>query len=263
MRLVEVENKENHAYLLPIGDLHCGSSQSDLEKFEGYLKWAREEKSYIFLMGDLYDVVTKDGVSDLFDCSMNLQDAKHYLRDRLKPVRELIIGAIIGNHEQRLMRYAHCDLIEDLCDDLEVPYCRFSAVVRMRLGHTPRKVGGKEWDSTRVNYAGYFHHTTGGGATVGGKLNRVAKLSELVEGMDFLVGAHNHLEAGAPIDRYRLHTESNGTAILKADKVFLVDSGSFLRWDGSYAEEKQLPPSHTGCPRIRLDGVRKDVHVSQ
>jgi hypothetical protein len=263
MKLVEVEDKRNFCYLLPLGDLHCGSPQSDLTKFEGYLKWAREEQAHLFLMGDLYDSVVIGGVSSPFGAMMGLREAKHYLRDRLRPVKDLIAGMIIGNHEMRLVRFADCDLIEDLCDDLGVPYCGFSAVLRIRVGHAKRHIGAKEWDATRINYVGYLHHTTGGGATPGGKLNRVHKLSDIYEGADFLVGAHNHLEAAAPVDRYRLHTAANGEATLKADKVFLIDSGSFLNWDGSYAEEMMLPPSHTGCPRIRLDGLRHDVHVSE
>lgn len=263
MRLIEVEDKRNACYLLPFGDLHTGSPQADLAKFEGYLRWARKEKAHLFGMGDLYDMVTLGDVSSPFGASMSLRECKKYLKDRLRPVKDLIIGMIIGNHEQRLVRYADCDLIEDLCDDLGVPYCGFSAVIRMRMGHTPRKDRGEPYDSTRVNYLIYAHHTTGGGATVGGKLNRVAKLSELFEGADCYIGAHNHLEAAAPIDRYRVHTDASGKATLKADKVFLVDSGSFLSWDGSYAEQKGLPPSHTGCPRIRLDGCRKDIHVSE
>jgi hypothetical protein len=91
----------------------------------------------------------------------------------------------------------------------------------------------------------------------------VYKLTDLFEGADFLVGAHNHLEAAAPIDRYRLHATGEGKSVLKSDKVFLIDSGSFLNWDGSYAEQMGLPPGHTGCPRIRLDGLRHDVHVSE
>ena len=263
MRLVEVEDKRNFCYVLPLGDLHLGSPQTDLAKFEGYLQWAKKERAHIICMGDLYDTVTIGGVSSPFGASMTLRDAKHYLKDRLRPVKDLIDAMIIGNHEMRLVRFADCDLIEDLCDDLGVPYAGFSAVMRYRLGHNPRKVKGEVYDSTRINYTLYCHHTTGGGATPGGKLNRVAKLAEIFEGADALIGAHNHMESGTPIDRWRLHTDSSGEARLKSDKVFLVDSGSFLGWEGSYAEEKALPPTHCGCPRIRLDGVRKDIHVSE
>lgn len=263
MRLIEASDNRNFCYLLPIGDLHTGSPQSDLAKFEGYLKWAKEERAYIFGMGDLFDTVVIGGVSSPFGATMGLRDAKHYLRDRLRPVKDLILGMILGNHEARLVKYADCDLIEDLCDDLGVPYCGFSAVVRMGVGHNARHQAGGVTTRSRIGYTGYFHHTTGGGSTPGGKLNRVYKLSDIFEGADFLVGAHNHLEAAAPIDRYRLHPTSNGKSVLKADKVFLIDSGSFLNWDGSYAEQMGLPPGHTGAPRIRLDGLRHDVHISQ
>jgi hypothetical protein len=234
-----------------------------LEKFEEYLKWARREKAHIVIMGDIFDTVVIGGVSSPFGASMGLREAKKYAKDRLGSVKDLIDTMIIGNHEMRLVRYADCDLIEDLCDDLGVPYAGFSAVMRYRVGHTPRNIDGKAYDSTRINYTLYCHHTTGGGSTPGGKLNRVAKLAEIFEGADALIGAHNHMEAGVPIDRYRLHTDSSGEARVKADKVFLVDSGSFLSWEGSYAEEKGLPPTHMGAPRIRLDGCRKDIHVSE
>ena len=262
MRLVEIEDKRNSVFLLPIGDLHCGSTQSDLKKFEGYLDWAKSEKAYVFLMGDLYDTVTKDGVSDLFDCNMNLREAKHYLRDRLRPVKDLIVGAIIGNHEQRLVRFAGCDLIEDLCDDLGVPYCGFSSVLHIGVGHNARHRADGDKTCSRISYTAFMHHTTGGGATPGGKLNRVYKLTDLFEGADLLIGAHNHMEIAGTVDRYRLHRTDDGKSILKPDKVFLIDSGSFLNWDGSYAEQMMLPPSHTGAPRIRLDGLRHDIHVS-
>lgn len=256
-----MSDKRPSIYLLPIGDVHVGSPQSDLAKFEGYLAWAKKERAYIFLMGDLYDVATTQGPTSPFECSMPLRECKHYLRDRLMPVKHLILGGIIGNHEQRLIRFANEDLIEDLCDTLGVPYAHFSAVLRLNVG---RKTGdGGKTDTTRVHYTGYCHHTRGGGCTPGGKLNRVYKLSDIFEGSDFLVGAHNHMQAAAPVDKYRLHVSAAGKCTISADKQFLIDAGSFVKWEDSYAEEQGLPPTHCGCPRIRLDGARKDIHVSE
>ena len=264
MRLIEATDKRNAVYLLPIGDVHCGARETDYAKFEGYLDWARREKAYIFLMGDLFDTVVMGGVSSPWEAAMNLRESKKYLRDKLMPVKHLILGGIIGNHEMRLVRYANADLMEDLCADLGVPYAKFSAVLRLNIGHsTGNKLDGGKRETSRIHYVVYAHHTTGGGGTPGGKLNRVAKLSDIFEGADLLIGAHSHMEVAAPIDKYRLHVSASGKATLSADKMFLAYSGSFLKWDESYAEEKMLPPSHCGCPRIRLDGVRKDIHVSQ
>lgn len=263
MRLIEVSDKRNAVYLLPLGDVHAGSNQVDYKKFEGYLDWAKREKAYLFLMGDMFDTVVMGGVSSPFDAAMNLRESKKYLRDRLMPVKHLIIGGIIGNHEMRLMRYANENLMEDLCDQLQVPYAGFSAVLRFNVGHNLISVPTGKSETTRIHYVVYCHHTTGGGGTPGGKLNRVYKLSDIFEGADLLVGAHSHMEVAAPVDKYRLHVSAAGKCTISADKVFMVNSGSFVQWENSYAEEKQLAPTHCGCPRIRLDGVKKDVHVSE
>src|SRR5664280_938311 len=262
MRLIEASDKRNFCYLLPIGDIHAGSPQSDLEKFEGYLKWAKEERAYIFGMGDLFDTVVIGGLSSPFGATMGLRECKKYLKDRLRPVKDLILGMILGNHEARLVKIAECDLIEDLCDDLGIPYCGFSAVLKIGVGHNARHRADGDKTCSRISYTAFMHHTTGGGATPGGKLNRVYKLTDLFEGADLLIGAHNHMEIAGTVDRYRLHRTDDGKSVLKPDKVFIVDSGSFLNWDGSYAEQMMLPPSHTGAPRIRLDGLKHDVHVS-
>jgi hypothetical protein len=261
MRLIEASDKRNAIFLLPLGDVHCGSAQTDYKKFEGYLDWAKRERAYIFLMGDMFDTVVIGGVSSPFDCAMGLRECKKYLKDKLMPVKHLILGGIVGNHEMRLVRYANEDLMEDLCDTLEVPYAHYSAVLRLNVG---RKTGdGGKTDTTRVHYVAYCHHTRGGGGTPGGKLNRVAKLSGIFEGADMLIGAHNHMIVGAPVDKYHLHVSAAGKCTLSADKLFLIDSGSFVKWEDSYAEEQGLEPTHCGCPRIRLDGARHDVHVSE
>lgn len=264
MRLIERTDKRNAAYLLPLGDVHAGAREVDYEKFEGYINWAKREKALIFLMGDMFDTVVMGGVSSPWDACMNLREAKKYLRDRLSPVKHLILGGIIGNHEMRLVRYANADLMEDLCDDLGVPYAKFSAVLRLNIGHSlVNHVDGGKTESSRIHYVVYAHHTTGGGGTPGGKLNRVYKLSDIFEGADLLLGAHSHMQVAAPVDKFRLHVSAAGKCTLSADKMFLANSGSFLKWDESYAEEKMLSPSHCGCPRIRLDGVKKDIHISQ
>ncbi len=45
-------------------------------------------------------------------------------------------------------------------------------------------------------------------------------------------------------------------------RQLLIDSGSYLGWDDNYSEAKMLPPVKIGSPRIRIDGKKKDTHVS-
>jgi len=247
-------------YLLPIGDTHFGSINSEIEKVKGFINWAKKEKAYIFLMGDIFDVATIDSKTSPFQQSMTLNEAIELACEIFEPVKEQIIGGIVGNHEIRLTKYAGFDIMQNFCKILDIKYCGYSAVIRFRTGHINRKSG---LISPRVEYIFYAHHTTGGGNTVGGKLNRIEKLRQIFEGADCYLGGHNHFEGMGKIVVAYLSKSGNGRGRINYRKIYFVDTGSFLGYDGSYAEERMLMPATTGCPRIRMNGHQKDLHVSQ
>jgi len=58
-----------------------------------------------------------------------------------------------------------------------------------------------------------------------------------------------------------LEIDSRHHRVIRKRQI-IVSCGSFLDWDESYAEQKQMPPSKLGSPRIRLDGTTNDIHVS-
>lgn len=261
MRLIEVTDNADKVYLIPLGDLHLGSKNVDLDKFQGYVDWVKkEEHAYIFLMGDLFDVATRTSPTSPFTQAMNLNDAISLLKDLLSPVKNRTIGAITGNHEARIEQYAGFNPLQTFCELLDIPYAGYSAVLRFRVGkHTNNKL---KIVSPNVEYIFFAHHTIGGGATLGGKLNRVKKLSDVFEGADAYLGGHNHSKALGEDSIAYLSKQGNGKARINFRRVVYIDTGSFLTYDDSYAEEKMLPPSNTGAPRIRMDGIRKDLHIS-
>lgn len=243
-----------------MGDLHLGSPNVDAEKFEGYLDWVKKNKAYVFLMGDLFDVATLDSATEVWGQQMSLNNAIKALVEKLKPIKKQIIGAIIGNHEERLVRYANFNPVQNLCDILGVPYCHYSAVLRFRIGeHKHTKINKV---SPAVEYIFFAHHTTGGGSTIGGKINRIAKLNNIFSGADAYLGGHNHSKALGEESVFYLSKNGRGEAKLTQKRVIYIDTGSFLTYEDSYAEQKMLPPAHTGAPRIRMNGSRKDLHVS-
>ena len=258
IRLIEIQDYNDKVYFLPLGDLHLGEKNIDVEKFEGYLNWALKEKAYIFLMGDLFDVATLNSPTLVWGQQMSLNNALQSLFEKLKPLKSQVLGSISGNHEQRLIRYANFDPVQTLCQMLEVPYCGFSAVLRFRIGL--HRIGLNRHPN--IEYVFYAHHSTGGGSTLGGKLNRVAKLDEIFEGADAYLAGHNHSKALGEKSLAYLSKNGRGEAQLKYKRVMYVDTGSFILYDGSYAEEKMLPPSDTGAVRIRMNGIKKDLHVS-
>ena len=233
-------------YLVPIGDIHLGSTafgQRGREKLSGYLDWiAHTPHARFCLMGDIFDVATRHSATPPFESN----SAEYKTAVQLfAPYAKKCLFAIRGNHCQRLLDFAGYDVMEQFCNALGVPYLGLSAVVHFDVG--------------KEDYTGYFHHSTGGGGTVGGALNRAVKLQDIVQGVDFYCIGHNHNLATAP--RVVYHPNKFGTA-LEERCVWFVDCGSYLDYPESYAELKMLAPGKLGSPRIRLDGKRHDIHVS-
>ncbi len=269
MKYVTCEIKDKCAYLIPIGDLHAGDSAflANASKIKNYIKWVKETpNARVVLGGDLFNTATRDSKTSPFDRgTINDREIKtidkysiyndefEMVYNLFEPIKDKIITAISGNHEQRLKDFANIDLTAHLCFRLGVPYMGYSGVVAFRVG--------KFKNGFRQYYTLYFHHTTGGGSTLGSKLNRVVKLAELIEGCDAYCGFHGH---GKITGIENVYYPSHEAKDIKCRKRLFVSCGSYLEWIGSYAEQKMLRPASLGSPRIRLDGRRDkhDVHCS-
>jgi len=260
MRLIDVVDYSTPVYLVPLGDVHLGAFNVDFQKFEGYVKWIKENNAYTVLMGDLFDVATLDSETSPFEQSMSLNEAMRYLKNILYPVKDKILCAIEGNHELRLRKKAGFSVTESFCDQLGITYAKFSAVLRFRIGRKRRSF--PEMTSPRIEYMLFCHHSTGGGRTIGGRLNRAEQLKFIFEGADAYIIGHNHAKALGEEDVFRVVKSGNGKAKVVNCRVYYIDSGSFLIYEGSYAEASMLRPTNTGAVRIRMNGVRKDLHVS-
>lgn len=270
MRYLSVDVVANHAYLIPIGDIHIGDKafgKIGRAKLAGYIDWVKKTpNARVFLMGDIFNVASRNSKTSPFETNASEYDEAEHI---FKPIARQIIGVISGNHEARMEDMFGYNPLQGLCSRLEVPYCGWSAVIELHVGRLKDTHGRA---GTKHNtYFVYCHHTTGGGGTLGGALNRSVKLQDLVQGIDVYCGGHNHnLATGVrsvmvpypPGHRMREH------------KITYVDCGSYLDWDGSYAEKGMLPPGKLGSPRIRFAGYKhthhggalrddsRDVHVS-
>jgi hypothetical protein len=257
--LPNVDIPDKFGYLIPLSDIHIGDSsftEYSLKKLKGYINWVKEHKnSRVFLMGDLYNVATRTSKTSPFGRNV---DEEKLAVDLFKPIREQICGVIRGNHENRIKDSANLQLLLSFCRilDIEDKYYDISQVLNFRVWKRKRKGEGGTWGQ---QYLIYFHHTSGGGSTVGGKINRAAKLREVVEGCDVYIGAHNHMLGHAVTS---IKSPNIRKGIIENRPQHIVDAGGFVEWDNSYCEEKQLSPLKIGATRIRLDGVKFDVHVS-
>ena len=259
MIYLESHIPEKVGYIIPVGDLHFADrafKYLSYKKLLGYRDWVMQNpNSRMFLGGDLFNVATLQSKTSPFSQRMSVNEEMKEIVEILSPVKKQIVGAIEGNHERRAMDFLDLSLTEALCGKLDIPYMGISGVINFKVGKKGSLVGG-QWHQ---NYYIYFHHTTGGGATIGGGLNRVEKLGNIMENVDCYCGFHNHKLSMAKATIYRPNPDSK-----KVDErvVSFLTCGGYLQYDGSYAETGMLRPSKLGSPRIRLDGLKHDVHIN-
>lgn len=261
MKVITCSVKNDCAYIIPIGDLHCGDkgfTKNSCNKLKEYIDFSNNNDNVkIFLNGDLLNCATRFSKTAPTDQTMDLTEQKDYLVKLLEPVKDKIIGAISGNHEQRLEDFCGDNPLREICYRLNIPYCGYTAVVYFKTG-IKNKGKGRE-NSNAFQYSLLFHHTTGGGSTVGSKMNRIEKLRNLCTNCDAYFGSHNHMLGVATTisPEFNRHVKKISNRI-----QFLIDCGGYLEWDNTYAEKKGLEPLKLGSPIVKLNGKKKEIKVS-
>lgn len=241
----------DHAYIIPIGDLHIGDPLFDEKKLKRMLEWIRKEpNTFVILMGDILNCATKNSVSDTYSEIQNPQQAKKYAGELLDPVKDRILGSIDGNHEFRIWKESGVDIAEDLAERLDCPYGKEGLLINIKMGREGNL-------NHAINYSIYCTHGTGAGRTIGAKANTLKRASEIVLA-DVYIIAHIHFMQSYA-DYYYVPDVIHKRVI--THKRLYISSSSFLDW-GGYAETKMLPPNKIGAARLRLDGTKKDCHCS-
>jgi len=267
-------------YLVVLGDVHPGDplfTPRAQEKFKGYIQWVKEHpNSRVFLNGDLFNVATRAGKTAPFDKNEYIVERQKqdinfnemdWMVEMLEPIANQIIGATDGNHEFRLIDFANESKTLDLCKRLststrKIKYCGVGCLLFLKIGRPPKHGMPIRWrdmpNRAAQTYSGYIQHTTGGGSTVGGKLNRVDKLRQIVAGCDFYCGNHNHMEGSVKTKIFMANIQK---CTMTEIRQIIVDCGGFLDY-GGYVERAELPPTDIGAPRLRFESLKHDIHVS-
>lgn len=265
MKTGTVTINEDHAYLLVVGDLHVGDKafgKESRKKLDGLVDWVEQHSNArVILNGDLLNTATRVSKTSPFEQDMTLEEQINTVARILLPIKDRIIGAVMGNHERRVLDFAGFDPTISVLTMLGLSvadlYFKHCGVLKIKVGKRNRGMGKQ---GTGVSYTVVFHHTTGGGKLIGSKLNRIDHMRHSTVGnADVYFGSHNHALANAVVvcNEYNPFSET-----IEQRKQVLVDCGGYLEWDGSYAEAMQLEPMELGSPRVRLDGKKKDIRVS-
>jgi hypothetical protein len=249
MRYIERKVNKPFTYILPVGDIHIGDKFCNYELLNKNLQWAKDNDALIIGTGDILNVAMRGSKSSPFFQDLDLNGQVERAIKIFEPVKHLILGFVQGNHEARLEKECGFDPLTSICLALNFPYLKYSAVVSVIVGF-PKK---------SIAYTMFIHHSTGGGQTPGSKINRINRLRSIVSNCDAYLGGHNHSLGVMPVTTRCVDVIHK---TVEDKRQVLIDCGSYLNYDENYSEQMMLEPTKLGSPRIRLDGLKRDIHVS-
>ena len=242
--------------VIALADVHLGNELCQ----EGLLK---ETIDYILqepedplmarvcvLNGDLTESVTKNTrAGNIFEQKMtpSVQVATmvKYLRPLTETSKKYPMGKIVsycaGNHDEGRYKDTGISAAESIAVGLGLED-RFSVNGCYNFFKLKRK-----HDTKNYCYASLYNtHMTGGGSTVGGKANRIAKISNGVIA-DVIVGSHVHLPLTFKEDI--ILPASYGSLAQKT--ITYMITGAFLSY-GDYAQRSGYKPATILMPKVYI-----------
>lgn len=227
--------------LYPIGDLHYGSAQCNLDFVRSVVAEVKDTpNAYWVGMGDLIENAIVGSKSDVYTQTVQPREQINYIVELLRPIANKGLFLIGGNHERRTTRTTGIVLEEHIAVQLGVPYMGFSCMARLQTesSHTPQ------------DFICYFHHNYGGGYTAGGKVNRAESLRRIVPTADAIFSGHFHITSRIPVTWFEAGTKQ---ANRKVGYDYIT--GSALTWNESYAEEKGKPAATVEFIKVTFIGT--------
>ncbi len=243
------------AYIIPLSDLHIGSHFNE-DKFLGYREWIMtRDNAYCVINGDVLEMVTRNSIGNIYE-QLRPKQQKEIAIKFLRPLAEAgkILAYLDGNHEQRVAKDSDEYVGEYICGMLGIPsiYNPDGIYMFLSLGYDSNK--GR---SNRLIYTVFMLHGWTGARTIGGKANNLSSLAQIVDA-EIYISSHTHQKVAFPMRKP--FPDVNRKRLIYKKQMF-VSAGSFLDWEG-YSVRRGYQPVSLGSPRIRLDGRRRDVHVS-
>jgi len=231
--------------IYPIGDLHVGSTECNLAM---WLKWKEivlaDPNGYVVIVGDMLDNTLKNSKGNCYDNAMSPRQAKEFLLEELRPLKDRILGVVQGNHCYRsTMLTGDCPLYDIMCKlDLEDLYRENMAFIKVNLGQRKK--------DRQCSYVFTLAH--------GGSRNKVSNFGYSIDGTDVFVTGHTHSpECDFPA---KIVVDSHNEVVRIAEFTH-VTVPSYQMLGGYALKGLYTPKSNTKFPVIKLSGEKKDVSV--
>lgn len=237
--------KNGYAEVIFIGDCHYGSPQFDKPRFLRMIDFCLKNRIYVFLMGDMIEMATRDSVgAGVYEQEYIGQVQYEQMIKILRPLadKKLLIGFLNGNHEDRVYKSTGINVGKMFARELKVKF-----------------LGDACWNQFKVGkqiYSIYSLHGRTGSRFDGTALLALERISTSFF-CDLIVMGHAHKLISSTVIIQKIVNRT-----VKEHKKTLLISGSYLKYDGGYAQIIGLPISKLGSPKVKFYSRKKDILIS-
>ena len=229
---------DEDVYIYPIGDIHIGHMNADVEGLKKYLnKIPHTPNHRILLMGDLMDCGIKSAIGgSAYEQNIPPGEQLTMIECIFEPFaeNEQIDACVMGNHEYRIYKEVGVDMLSLFCSELEIPYMLYSGVVTYSI------------NGDRAYNINMFHGKAGGGLE--NALRACKTMANKVTADVYLMGHCHHKSHSERIMKY---VDSRNRKLTEQKQHFVL-TGHMLKYDDSYADQANLEISPQGFPVIKL-----------
>lgn len=243
--------------IVPISDIHYGNPLFNPKYLKRTLEFLTRPNAYGFLNGDLCESTLRTSKGEIYKQVGSPEEQRDEMIRLLKPHAAKLLGAVDGNHEDRIWREAGIHVVKDIAKALGIPYRSEGMLHKISFGAGNSRIPHKPFV-----FWFYQTHGYGGARTKSAKAVKVERVATWIHA-DFYAMSHDHVVNVAPDvylipdPRTRAELDQNGVETgfrigkVTAHRKMLIKTNAYLKW-GGYAEFGGFPPSDMATPLIKL-----------
>ena len=241
----QITTHKDKIKILPLGDLHIGDRNLDKKLLKETIQRIQDDPDcYCILLGDIVDNAIRTSIGDIYgaDIPSPMDQLAEGVRI-FEPIKDKILGCVIGNHEERTARHTGIDITSLLCQQLGLAdlYSPTSALIWLQIH--------KQGETHKSTYSIYCSHGMGNGRKPGSATNRMAEISEIIDCDCYLVG-HTHKEIAFRQNFFRV--DRTRGVVTEVEHLF-VNTNAFLKYEGSYGERGLFTPGARKVPVLLFE----------
>lgn len=230
--------------ILLSADIHAGSAEFDLQKWNRFEALLNDPSTYVVFAGDQCEYATRSSKSDVYSQTISPAEQKRWWIQHMRPYKDKVLCIVDGNHEyNRASRDADDFPLYDiaLALGIEDRYRSEAAFVDIGVG-TSRH--GRE---KQIHYVMRVQHKAQNNVKFG--------TADAFDGIDIFVSGHTHQPMDKPLAKL-VYDPRNKAVLHKNVENFVC--GHFLRY-GGYGERNGFRPTSEKLYKVILNGNEKEI----